>query len=115
MNQEQIKLLTHMKKLIRNNKKRFAIRKDRDYLKELEIIGITEHEAWFNHILYLNNNMFFVDPKPKYKTNNNTLIFKKIIKNKLVYIKLSLEKEIEEEVVCLSFHIDNNGGNNYEM
>lgn len=110
MNQEQIKLLTHMKKLIRSGKKRFAIRKDRDYLKELELIGITEHEAWFSHILYLNNNMFFVDPKPRYKSTKNTLIFKKIIKNKLVYIKLYLEKMKEEEVVCLSFHIDDNKG-----
>lgn len=58
MNQEQIKLLTHMKKLICDNKKRFAVRKDRDYLKELELIGITEQETWYNHILYLNSNMF---------------------------------------------------------
>lgn len=110
MNQEQIRLLTHMKKLIRSGKKRFAIRKDRDYLKELEIIGITEHEAWFSHILYLNNSMFFVDPKPRYKSSPNTLIFKKLIKNKIVYIKLYLDK-YDEEVVCLSFHVDNRGGN----
>lgn len=46
MNQEQLRLLSKMKRLINNGKCRFAIRKDRDYIDDLLKIGITEQMAW---------------------------------------------------------------------
>ena len=96
-----------MKKLIGENKKRFQTRKDCDYLSDLLEIGISEYEAW-NHILWLNQNMYFYDFKPDYLENNKALIFKKIINGEMAYIKLKIEKTIDgdEEVVCLSFHVD---------
>lgn len=50
--------------------------------------------------------MFFVDPRPNYYNDSNTLIFKKIINNYRVYIKLKIEIINGEEVVCWSFHKD---------
>ena len=82
MNNKQIKLLSKMKILIKQGKKRFANRKDRSYLDDLEEIGITVEQAWFEHIIYLNKNMFFVDPKPNYRTTGNTLIFKNLLFSK---------------------------------
>lgn len=108
MNQEQIKLLNKMKKLIKEGKRRFISRPDRDYLEDLLDFGLTEEAAWENHILYLNTNFYFIDPKPIYtKDDNLTLTFKKIIDKKTAYIKLRLEKTSTEETVCLSFHEDN--------
>lgn len=104
MSNEQIKLLTKMKDLIRNGKRRFAKRKDRDIVEELDIIGITQNRAWYE-ILLLNKNHFFIDNKPSYK-QTDALIFKKDINGYLVYIKLKLEKRNELETVCLSFHRD---------
>lgn len=46
MSSEQIKLLSRMKKLIITGNKKFANRKDRDYVQELLEIGITEESAW---------------------------------------------------------------------
>ena len=58
MNQEQIMLLSKMKKLIIKNKRRFAIRNDgTDYISDLAELGLTEDEAW-NEILKLNNYFF---------------------------------------------------------
>lgn len=108
MNSEQNKLLSKMKKLIKQGKRRFQIRKDRNYIDDLLEIGITVEEAW-NQILSLNCNYFFYDTLPNYKTSSNSLIFKKKINNILIYIKLKLEIENDNEeiVVCLSFHKDN--------
>lgn len=108
MNSEQRRLLSKMKKLIREDKKAFVNRKDRSYEEDLLEIGITEYEAWFVHIMYLQEINYFVDYKPNYYKNGKSLVFKKIINNKLVYIKLKIEKDINnnEECVCLSFHID---------
>ena len=44
MTNEQIRLLSKMKKLINEGKRRFANRKDRDYLASLLELGITESE-----------------------------------------------------------------------
>ncbi len=87
MNNEQIKLLNRMKQLIRTNKKKFKIRKDRDYLEDLKEIGITIEDAW-KQILTLNTNFYFIDNKPFYNQSQNTLTFKKTINKKSVYIKL---------------------------
>lgn len=104
MNYQQIKLLSKIKKLITSDKRRFAIRKDRDYVEELLGLGITESEAW-NYILRLNVHSYFPDPKPEYYKNGESLTFKRQINGELAYIKLKVEKiEGEEEVVCLSFH-----------
>lgn len=105
MNKEQITLLKKMKELIKTGHRRFANRSDRDYLKDLSIIGITVKEAWVQ-MYYLNENFYFKDPKSFYENNINTLTFKKIINGKQIYIKLKIEKYDVEETVCLSFHID---------
>lgn len=106
MNNNQIKLLSKMKKLILNNKRRFLLRTDRDYVEELFELGITEKEAW-NYILSLNANYYFVDYKPSYNASNDSLTFKRKINNEVAYIKLKVEMNgIEEETVCLSFHKD---------
>lgn len=79
MNQEQIMLLSKMKKLIIKNKRRFAIRNDgTDYISDLAELGLTEDEAW-NEILKLNNYFYYPDPRPYYY-GSGALIFKK--KNK---------------------------------
>ncbi len=106
MNNKQIELLTKMKKLIKNNKRRFNPRNDRDYVKELFELGITENEAW-NYILGLNANYYIVDYKPSYNASSNSLTFKRKINNEVAYIKLIIEVyENGEETVCLSFHKD---------
>ena len=53
MTGEQLKLLSRMKKLIIQGNKKFAIRKDRDYLAELLEIRITENLAWQEILPYL--------------------------------------------------------------
>ena len=108
MNNEQLKILSKMKKLIKLGKRRFQIRKDRDYLQELLELGISELEAW-NIILELNKHFYFNDPKPLYYKNTDTLIFKKQINGVVAYIKLKIEKNNNQEeiVVCISFHEDN--------
>lgn len=106
MTNSQIKLLSKMKKLIIENKRRFANRKDRDYIKELTDLGITETEAWI-HILELNCHYYFRDPKPTYSKSVESLTFKKLINGYIAYIKLKIEYSIgDEETVCLSFHKD---------
>lgn len=106
MNSNELKILSKMKKLIKQGKRRFSIRKDRDYLEDLLEIGISEAEAW-NYILELNSHFYFSDPKPTYYKTNNLLIFKRKINGENVYIKLVIEKnDTEEETVCLSFHKD---------
>lgn len=53
MNQSQIILLAKAKKLIKEVKRRFANRPDRDYVEDLLGFGLTEEAAW-NCILGLN-------------------------------------------------------------
>ena len=107
MTGEQLKLLAKMKRLILAGKRRFLIRQDRNHLQELVDIGITEKEAW-DEILSLSNINYFHDYKPFYsKRGDDALTFKKEINRQLVYIKLKIEKEKNNELtVCLSFHID---------
>lgn len=104
MRPEQIRQLSEYKKLIVQGKRKFQQRQDRNYIEDLSKIGLTIEEAWLQ-ILSLNKNNYFFDPKPNYRSDENTLIFKKIINKKIVYIKLT--KEINSLIViCLSFHID---------
>lgn len=106
MNNKQQQLLNEMKKLIRSGNRKFAERKDRDIVSDLAELGLTFEDAW-NIILGLNSNFYYIDPKPYYNQNNNLLTFKRKIKDKDVYIKLVLEKTIDQKfVVCLSFHRD---------
>lgn len=108
MNQDQLRLLNKMKNLIYNKKRRFESRTDRDYIADLLDFGLTEESAQDEHILYLNKNFYFIDPKPNYsKENELALTFKKPINGKIAYIKLKLECNSDEETVCLSFHEDN--------
>lgn len=108
MNNDQLKILSKMKKLIKLGKRRFQIRRDRDYLLDLLELGISESEAW-NVILELNKHFYFNDPKPSYYKNTDTLIFKKQINGVVAYIKLKIENNNNQEeiVVCISFHEDN--------
>ena len=106
MNTEQRRELSRMKKLIKEGHRRFEQRKDRDYLEELLELGITEEEAW-NIILQLNENSFFIDPKPNYSKDEDALIFKRLVNGMNVYIKIKIEyRDMKEETVCLSFHKD---------
>lgn len=106
MRPEQIRQLSEYKKLIVQGNRKFQPRKDRNYIDDLSEIGLTIEEAWMQ-ILSLNKNNYFFDPKPNYKSDKNTLIFKKIINRKMVYIKLKKEIDLScEIVICLSFHID---------
>ena len=113
MTHEQLKLLSQMKKLIKNGKCRFQVRNDRDYLEELLNLGISEREAW-NYILTLNSNFYVHDFKPNYLINGESLIFKRLINGNIAYIKLKIEKsESDEETVCLSFHKDSSNKGEY--
>ncbi|HIS12041.1 MAG TPA: type II toxin-antitoxin system MqsR family toxin [Candidatus Onthocola stercoravium] len=106
MNSEQIKLLSRMKTAIRNNNRRFKRRKDRDINEDLAKIGITRDIAW-DIILSLNRNFYYLDTKSYYNQSNYSLTFKRLINGKMVYIKLSLEKDNNiDYVYCWSFHID---------
>lgn len=106
MTGEQLKLLSKMKKLIIQGNKKFASRKDRDYLAELLEIGITENLAW-QEILTLSSYNYVPDYKPFYLKSENSLVFKKNINGNIVYIKLKIEEYNNKEItVCLSFHID---------
>lgn len=110
MNNKQIQLFSRMRKLITQKKRRFQYRKDRDYVLDLLEIGITEEVAW-EWILTLNKNFFFVDPKPSYSSDENSLIFKREINDVVAYIKLKIENNgTEDETVCLSFHRDGKKG-----
>lgn len=103
MTSKEIQLLKKMKELIREGKRKFQERKDRLYLDDLAELELTEEQAW-NHILRLNSNMYFNDPKPFYNQSSNKLTFKKLINKKKAYIKLALIND--EVVVCWSFHKD---------
>ena len=95
-----------MKNLITKGNKRFANRKDRDYLEELLEIGITESLAW-QEILTLFSYNYVQDYKPFYLKSDSSLVFKKEINGNRVYIKLKIEEYNNKEMtVCLSFHLD---------
>lgn len=95
-----------MKKLIRQGKRHFEPREDRDYAMALFELGITENEAW-NYILRLNAYYYYSDLKPFYTKNGEALVFKMKINGIVAYIKLKIEEyNNEEETVCLSFHKD---------
>jgi len=104
---EQLRLWSKMRKLIKEGKRRFKPRDDRDYLQGLLELGISESEAW-NFILQLNSHSYFNDPKPSYYKQNDTLLFKRKINGIETYIKLQIEENgNDEETVCWSFHKDN--------
>ena len=107
MSEEQIRQLAKMKKLIHCGRRRFVVRKDRDYIQELLNIGITENEAW-QEILTLSSKNYYPDYKLfSSKNGDDALIFKKYINGYIVYIKLKIEQYNNSEMtVCLSFHID---------
>ncbi len=109
MTSEQLKQLSRMKKLINQGYKRFASRKDRDYIQELLDIGITEEIAW-SEILTLSAQNYVHDYKPFYaKRSDDALTFKKMINGCKVYIKIKIEEyNNNDATVCLSFHIDHN-------
>lgn len=80
MTSSQIKVLSEIKKLVKLGKRKFAQRKDYDYLQDLLEIGITEEEAW-NQVLYLNKNFWFIDPKPSYSKKSDDACY---LKSKLM-------------------------------
>ena len=81
-----------MKKLINQGYKRFASRKDRDYIQELLDIGITEEMAW-SEIITLSAQNYVHDYKPFYaKRSDDALTFKKMINGCKVYIKIKIEE-----------------------
>ena len=111
MNNEQNRLLSKMKKLIKEGKRCFQNRDDRDYLGALLELGITEDEAW-NQMLTLNSHFWVQDLKPSYLTTGKSLIFIKEINGIQAYIKLKIETpNKDEEVVWISFHKNNDKNN----
>ena len=107
MTGEQIRLLSDIKKLVKERKRELATRKDCDCVQDILDIGISVEDAW-KEILYLKSHHYYVDTKPNYsKRDKDALTFKKTINGYLVYIKLKIEKKDNNELaVCLSFHID---------
>lgn len=105
MNRDEIDKLKKIKKLVSEGKRRFIKRNDRDYLKELLNLGITEEQAW-RIVLFLNPNTFFRDERYDIKGTKNALTFHWLINGKVVYIKLDIEIVNGEEAVCWSFHED---------
>ena len=87
MSSNQIKILSKKKKLITNGRRRFQVRKDRDYVQSLLDLGITEKEDW-NYILRLNAKYYVPDYKPSYSKTKDSLIFKMEVNKILAYIKL---------------------------
>lgn len=109
MNKEQAKLLTKMRKLIKNGNRRFEDRPDRNYLDDLLEIGISLDETW-NYLYSLNYHFYFPDPKPNYSKSGESLTFKREINGIMVYIKLKIEiNNNNEETVCIAFHKDTKG------
>ena len=107
MDGEQIKLLSKMKKLIKEGKRKFIPRNDRDYVSDLFELGISEEEAW-NYVLMLNSYYYIKDYRPTYSKNGDSLIFKMNVNGITAYIKLKIEIENNiEKTCCLSFHKDN--------
>ena len=105
MTNDQIKELNKIKKLIKEGKRRFELRTDRNYIDDLNNLDIKPHDAW-QHILSLNKNLYFIDTRYDLKKDNKALTFKKNINKKIAYIKIKIEYNNNEEVVCLSFHED---------
>ncbi|MBQ9024174.1 MAG: hypothetical protein IJ105_03015 [Bacilli bacterium] len=107
MNEKQKRELARMKKLVHEGKRKFIIRRDRNYLQDLLEIGISEELAW-NEILLLSAYDYVPDYRPFFSKNGNDgLTFKKRINDNLVYIKIKIEEYNKEDAtVCLSFHID---------
>lgn len=107
MTDKQKRLFAKMKKLINKGCRKFARRKDREYLQDLLEIGITEEKAW-QEILSLSSANYQQDYRPFYlKQGDDALVFKKYINGYLIYIKLKIEEYNNKELtVCLSFHID---------
>ena len=99
-------ILSKMKKLIVQGRRRFQLRQDRDYLADLLEFGLSEEEAW-NYILHnINIHFLITDWKPNYNKSGVSLVFIRNINGIDAYIKLKIEKDRkgEEETVCLSFH-----------
>ncbi len=74
-------------------------------------IGINNLKEIWLHIKTLEvDDCFRISKDRDLKRDNNTEMFefKKIINKKNVYIKLTIN---ERGLLCLSFHLDNNGGN----
>ena len=74
-------------------------------------IGINNSKEIWLHIKTLEvDDCFRISKDRDLKRDNNTEMFefKKIINKKNVYIKLTIN---ERGLLCLSFHLDNNGGN----
>lgn len=95
-----------MKKLIKEKKRKFQTRKNRDYVAELAELGISEEEAW-EQILYLNFGDLINDWKPSYSRIGESLVFKKKVNGVMTYIKLKIEIDDNvEKTVCMSFHKD---------
>ena len=101
MKPEQIRLLSTMKKLIHEGKRKFQDRNDRNYIDDLNELGIDEEEAW-NIIMGLKPQLYYIDPMPTYNQSQKSLTFKRKVNNIEAYIKLELRNN--ELVVCWSFH-----------
>lgn len=69
-------LFSRMRKLIKEGKREFKDRNDRNYLADLYNLSLTVDEAW-REILSLNKNFYFSDPMPNYNQSPNSLTLRK--------------------------------------
>ena len=98
MNNQQMILWNKMRSMIRQNKRKFQYRNDRNIYEGLNDLGLTVEDAW-REILQLNKHFYVIDNMPFYNQSKNSLTFKKPIKQKIAYIKLILD-ENDDVVAC---------------
>lgn len=85
--------------------------KEKNAKQALLDIGINNLKEIWSHIKTLEvDDCFRISKDRDLKRDNNAEMFefKKIINKKNVYIKLTIN---QRGLLCLSFHLDNNGGN----
>ena len=112
----QAKVLSRMKKLIKEGKRRFQLRKDRDYMADLLELGLSENEAWNYILTNININFIVNDPKPTYSKSGEALVFKRPVNGIDAYIKLKIEKgKIMKMKLFVYLFIKVIGGIKYEM
>ena len=66
MNNQQMTLWNKMRSMIRQNKRKFHDRNDRNIYEDLYDLGLTVEDAW-KEILQLNKHFYVIDNMPFYR------------------------------------------------
>ena len=85
--------------------KRFIYYPRRKTIQTLMSLGLTISDLK-DCICSLNDCNYYAGPKINYDGGGDIWEFKKYLFKKRIYIKLSIENDDEELLVCLSFHED---------